>query len=97
MNRKKLLEMLAKIKATQAAKRGEIAGLMEKSLSSGQDIFKGLALIPPHHLKNQPKHHGRLFFQNEELSHKLPESLPGNKADNSILATALALQKKFKS
>ncbi len=72
-----------------------LEGLMEKSLSSGQDIFKGLALIPPHHLKNQPKHHGRLFFQNEELSHKLPESLPGNKADNSILATALALQKKF--
>ena len=36
-----------------------------------------------------------MFFQNEELSHKLPDSLPGNKADNSILATALALQKKF--
>lgn len=36
MNRKKLLEMLAKIKATQAAKRGEIAGLMQKSLEAGE-------------------------------------------------------------
>lgn len=69
--------------------------LVEKSLALGNDIFKGLPIIPPQYLRDQPKNHGRLFFQNEELSHKLPDSLPGNKADNSILATALALQKKF--
>ncbi len=72
-----------------------LEALVEKSLASGIDIFTGLPITPPHYLRNQPKTHGRLFFQNEELTHKLPESLPGNKADNSILATALALQEKF--
>lgn len=72
-----------------------LEGLVEKSLTAGIDIFQGLPLTPPHYFRNQSKTHGRLFFQNEELTHHLPESLPGNKADNSILATALALQKKF--
>jgi PhoH-like ATPase len=37
---------------------------------------------------------GRLFFQTEALPSVLPESLPGNKPDNNILATTLALQHK---
>ena len=36
---------------------------------------------------------GRLFFQTEQLPHTLPDSLPGNTADNTILGTALALRK----
>lgn len=37
---------------------------------------------------------GHLFFQTEVLHHDiLPNSLPGNKPDNSLLTTALALQK----
>lgn len=35
---------------------------------------------------------GRLFFQTQELSISLPEALPGQKPDNSILSTAMALQ-----
>ncbi|MCP1726482.1 PhoH-like ATPase [Natronospira proteinivora] len=37
---------------------------------------------------------GRLFFQTEPLPGKLPDSLPGNKPDNTILATTLGLQEK---
>ena len=37
---------------------------------------------------------GRLFFQTESLPTLLPESLPGNKPDNYILGTTLALQQK---
>ncbi|AOV17519.1 phosphate starvation-inducible protein PhoH [Acidihalobacter aeolianus] len=35
---------------------------------------------------------GRLFFQTHTLPAVLPETLPGNSPDNTILATALALQ-----
>ncbi|MDE1887891.1 MAG: PhoH family protein [Gammaproteobacteria bacterium] len=37
---------------------------------------------------------GRLFFQTELLPTMLPETLPGNTADNHILGTTLALQHK---
>ncbi len=36
---------------------------------------------------------GRLFFETRVLAGNLPDSLPGNLPDNSILATALTLQK----
>lgn len=35
---------------------------------------------------------GRLFFQTHTLNSSLPDALPGDKPDNNILATALALQ-----
>jgi PhoH-like ATPase len=35
---------------------------------------------------------GRLFFQTQQLSSVLPESLPGHGSDNAILAQSLALQ-----
>jgi len=38
---------------------------------------------------------GRLFFQTESLGHHLPDSLPGKTPDNSILASALALQERM--
>lgn len=38
---------------------------------------------------------GRLFFQTDEFDQMLPTSLPGNKPDHAILATALGLQHKF--
>lgn len=55
------------------------AGLPIPSFLSGQDI----------------KPHGRLFFQTGDFDQILPATLPGHKADNSILATALGLQKKM--
>jgi len=36
---------------------------------------------------------GRLFFQTRALADTLPETLPGNNVDNTILGTAIALQK----
>ncbi|MGH8398182.1 MAG: PhoH family protein [Gammaproteobacteria bacterium] len=38
---------------------------------------------------------GRLFFQTEPLPSALPDTLPGNKPDNNILGTTLALQQKY--
>jgi len=38
---------------------------------------------------------GKIFFQTEALATELPVSLPGYSADNSILATALALQQQL--
>jgi len=35
---------------------------------------------------------GRLFFQTQTLKISLPDALPGNKSDNNILGTTLALQ-----
>jgi PhoH-like ATPase len=37
---------------------------------------------------------GRLFFQTRTMVTALPENLPGNKPDNTILGTALALQEE---
>ena len=39
--------------------------------------------------------HGRLFFQTRHLIQKLPDSLPGEIPDNTILSIALALQDEF--
>jgi PhoH-like ATPase len=38
---------------------------------------------------------GRLFFQTESLLTTLPETLPGNKPDNYILGTTIALQQRY--
>lgn len=37
---------------------------------------------------------GRLFFQTDEFEELRPTTLPGHKADNTLLATALGLQRK---
>ena len=42
--------------------------------------------------KNTFDEPGRLYIQTENLSYKLPDSLPGSSNDNNILSTALALQ-----
>jgi PhoH-like ATPase len=61
------------------------------------DIEQGL---PLQHLSlpgnGESKHAlGRLFFETHEHGVDLPPALPGNKADNTILATAMAVQKKW--
>ncbi len=38
---------------------------------------------------------GRLFFQTHTLTTALPDALPGDKPDNTILGTALALQNEL--
>tara|TARA_R110002110_G_scaffold400317_1_gene616635 strand:- start:55764 stop:57179 length:1416 start_codon:yes stop_codon:yes gene_type:complete len=63
--------------------------------SSAREILQGIPLHPPEQLKTDNLQAcGKLLFQSEELPVLLPVSLPGNKPDNSILSTALALQAK---
>lgn len=63
--------------------------------ATARDILQGIPISSPDHqhiVEDQLS--GKLFFQSEELPVILPDSLPGNKPDNSILATAIALQAK---
>lgn len=57
------------------------------------EVVQGLAL-PKMTSRGMQKTTGRLFFQTEEFEVKQTLSLPGHKVDNTLLATALALQKK---
>lgn len=50
--------------------------------------------IPTYASNPNKKPKGRLFFQTDEFEHIRPTALPGHKGDNSILITALGLQKK---
>ena len=61
-----------------------------------EQIDQGLPL-PSSSPINAPKSKpaGRLFFQTRQLASGLPETLPGNGADNAILAHTEALQKEF--
>lgn len=59
-----------------------------------QQIVAGLR-IPSFINADNSKASGRLFFQTEDFEHILPASLPGHKVDNTLLATALGLQKSY--
>ncbi|MGL6035744.1 MAG: PhoH family protein [Legionella sp.] len=60
--------------------------------SSHEQIVSGLVI--PSYAKSRKNSSGRLFFQTGDFDELIP-SLPGHKVDNTILATALGLQKKF--
>jgi len=60
---------------------------------SKPEIDHGLP-IPNFSGNGQQSQSGRLFFQTRSMINHLPDSLPGNTPDNSILAAALALQEK---
>ena len=59
-----------------------------------KDVAAGLP-IPSFLTRKEVSSSGRLFFQTDDFDQLLPSTLPGHKADNSILATALGLQKKI--
>lgn len=63
------------------------------SNASHTQIVAGLP-IPSFLTSEHVKSSGRLFFQTDEFEQLRPTSLPGHKADNTLLATALGLQKK---
>ncbi|MEJ2630370.1 MAG: PhoH family protein [Acidihalobacter sp.] len=72
--------------------------IMARESGSGGDILAGLPIAPPQTDTSAPFGcSGRLFFQTKALPQALPESLPGSSADNTILATALALQNDDRS
>ena len=60
---------------------------------SPEQIEEGIPLVTRGLIEDlQQEQSGRLFFQTHTLKAALPDVLPGNRPDNSILATALALQ-----
>ena len=61
---------------------------------SKAEIDAGLVIQNLQNAKGAAATGGRLFFQTESLPSLLPESLPGNKPDNNILGTTLALQQR---
>jgi PhoH-like ATPase len=65
--------------------------------ASKTQIDRGLALPTAiSAVQGKPRPGGRLYFQTQQLQTALPDSLPGQGADNAILANTLALQQKFK-
>ncbi len=66
--------------------------------ASKEQIDRGLPLVGYPNGGNANGDHdkrpssGRLFFQTQQLSSVLPDSLPGHGSDNAILAQSLALQ-----
>ena len=64
---------------------------------SKEDIDAGLVIQSLQNAAGAAITGGRLFFQTEALSGALPDTLPGNKPDNYILATTQALQQKHKA
>lgn len=58
------------------------------------EIMRGLPLRLVSQSDSPLKSGGRLFFQTRAMASYLPETLPVTKADNTILATALALQEE---
>jgi PhoH-like ATPase len=63
------------------------------SNATHEQIASGLSI--PSFASGKQACSGRLFFQIGDFEQHLPTTLPGHKADNNILATALGLQKKF--
>lgn len=64
--------------------------------ASTDEIESGLSLnVKDLTLANGHTASGKLFFQTQHVLHELPDSLPGNKADNELLGTALALQRTY--
>lgn len=61
--------------------------------ASHEQIVAGLP-IPGYASADKIKSSGRLFFQTEDFEAIKVSPLPGHKADNTILATALGLQKR---
>ncbi len=76
----------------------QISRFLDELMSESEsgNIDDGLALPSSHPsvgARGTPS--GRLFFQTEPLVGSLPESLPGNKPDNTILAATLSLQQRM--
>jgi PhoH-like ATPase len=64
--------------------------------ASYKSITDGLPLSRIEHNPNSDTaFDGRLYFQTQQLTNLLPDNMPGQLADNSILSVALALTKEY--
>lgn len=64
------------------------------SNSTHEAISDGLQIPSFFNNEHRSPCSGRLFFQTDDFTQTIPTPLPGSKADNTILATALALKEK---
>ncbi|OUD15718.1 PhoH family protein [Thioflexithrix psekupsensis] len=72
----------------------QVSRFLDQLISQHNYIEGG---IPLPYSQLEQKQCGYLFFQTQSFPHSnLPESLPGNKPDNSFLSTAIALQRADK-
>ncbi len=78
-NKKGLSETAVNVRLTNRFLDELLTGKTHKEIEQGIEL---------------PNTGGRLFFQTNDVNTKLPELLPGGKADNSILGITLALQKE---
>ncbi len=58
-----------------------------------EELIAGLP-ITNYQSNEKIKSSGRLFFQTDDFEHCLPASLPGHNVDNTLLETAIGLQRK---
>ncbi|OBS09923.1 phosphate starvation protein PhoH [Acidihalobacter prosperus] len=71
----------------------QVSRFLDDIMAQGGAIDEGLRLnIALTEHSSELAASGRLFFQTHTLPASLPETLPGSSPDNTILATALALQ-----
>jgi PhoH-like ATPase len=78
----------------------QVTRVLDEIISSTkkEDIDKGLALPKlNNNVNTNVNTSGHLFLQTHDLPNTLPTTLPGKKADNSILMTAHALQSQEKN
>jgi PhoH-like ATPase len=64
------------------------------SEATHEEVSHGVKLTSPFRGESEFSPTGRLFFQTRILPVSLPDTLPGRTPDNTILGTALALQKE---
>ncbi len=71
---------------------------IDELMTTGKNISidQGLQLSQVSPAEEPLKSSGRLFFQTQAHEQNLPKSLPGNKNDNSILSTIMALKESIK-
>ena len=97
---------MAVLEELDAAKKGmsevarnvrQVSRFLDELLTevNSDTIEKGLLLSSLSFHNGDAHPHGKLFLQTSTLESHLPESLPGNNVDNTILGTALALQEKY--
>lgn len=76
----------------------QVSRMLDELLTgkSQRDIEAGIPLQDLHGMGKDVPCTGKLFLQTKELAVSLPEMLPGNKADNTILQVTLGLQAEYR-
>ena len=71
-----------------------MAGKSHETIEAGLDLDPGLTSLSANN-GDAPRAGGRLFFETRPAEGRLPAMLPGDKADNSILLSAISIRSLF--